>query len=68
MLQDERDGKLLDSRERELIVAYLRYALEDVRALSEIGSHFLQMTIASLTDEAALDSPSEPQLQTTQPH
>jgi hypothetical protein len=68
MLQDQRDGKLLDSRERELIVAYLRYALEDVRALSEIGSHFLQMTIASLTDEAALDSPSEPPLQTTQTH
>jgi hypothetical protein len=68
MLQDERDGKLLDSHERELIVAYLRYALEDVRALSEIGSHFLQMTIASLTDEAALDSSSEPPLQTTQTH
>lgn len=68
MLQDERDGKLLDSRERELIVAYLRYALEDVRALSEIGSHFLQMTIASLTDEATLDSPGEPPLQTTQTH
>lgn len=68
MLQDEQDGKLLDSHERELIIAYLRYALEDVRALSEIGSHFLQMAIASLADEAALDSPSEPPRQTTQTH
>jgi hypothetical protein len=68
MLQDERDGKMLDSHERELIVAYLRYALEDVRAFSEIGSHFLQLAIASLTDEAALDAPGEPPLQTTQRH
>jgi hypothetical protein len=67
MLLNEKDGKIFNPRERELIVAYLTYALEDVRSLSEIGSHFLQMTIASLCDEAALDSPGEP-LQPTPTH
>jgi hypothetical protein len=67
MMHDERDGRILNPRERELIVAYLSYALDDVRAISELGSHFLQMTIASLTDEAALDAASAP-LQTTPTH
>ena len=67
MFHDERDDRTLDPRERELIVAYLSYALEDVRAISEVGSHFLQMTIATLTDEAALDSATAP-LQTTPTH
>jgi hypothetical protein len=60
MLLDDKDDKIFNPRERELIVAYLTYALEDVRSLSEIGSHFLQMTIASLSDEAALDNPGQP--------
>lgn len=67
MLPNERDDKSLDPRERELIVAYLSYALEDVRAISEVGSHFLRLTISTLTDEAALDAAGEP-LQTTTPH
>jgi hypothetical protein len=60
MLLDEKDVKILNPRERELIVAYLTYALDDVSALSEVGSHFLRLTIATLTDEAALDTPGEP--------
>ena len=67
MYHDERADRTLDPRERELIVAYLSYALEDVRAISEVGSHFLQMTIATLTDEAALDAATTP-LQTTPTH
>jgi hypothetical protein len=72
MLPNERDGKILDPRERELIVAYLSYALEDVRAISEVGSRFLQLTISTLTDEAAtddaaIDAASEP-LRTTPTH
>lgn len=67
MMHDEREDRILDPRERELIVAYLSYALDDVRAISEVGSHFLQMTIATLTDEAALDAASAP-LQTTPTH
>jgi hypothetical protein len=67
MLLDEKHVKMLNPRERELIVAYLTYALDDVRALSEVGSQFLQLTIATLTDEAALDTPGEP-LQATPTH
>jgi hypothetical protein len=33
-------------------VAYLSYALDDVRAVSDIGLHLLQMTIAALRKEA----------------
>lgn len=68
MLQDRKEGKALDSRERELIVAYLSYALDDVRALSEVGSHFLQMTIATLTDEASLENLAPPLYPTPPTH
>ena len=37
--------------QRELIVAYLSYALDDVGALSPVGLRLLQMTIASLTGD-----------------
>ena len=67
MLLDEKEDKILNPRERDLIVAYLSYALDDVRALSEVGSHFLQMTIASLIDESVLDAPAE-ERPTTPPH
>jgi len=59
MLLDEKEDKILSPRERELIVAYLSYALDDVRALSEVGSHFLRLTIASLSDETVLDATAE---------
>ena len=57
MLQRESHGKpTMNARQRELIVAYLTYALDDVRALSEAGSRYLQMTIASINEEAGADS------------
>ena len=67
MLLDEKEDKILSPRERDLIVAYLSYAIDDVRALSEVGSHFLQMTIASLTDDSVPDAVAEPR-PTTPPH
>jgi hypothetical protein len=41
------------AQQRERVVAYLRYALEDVGALSPVGLRFLQMTIESLSDDFA---------------
>jgi hypothetical protein len=67
MFYGEKEGKDLSPRQRELVVLYLSYALEDVRALSEMGSHFLQMTIATISEEASLDTPVQP-IQTTTPH
>ena len=37
--------------QRDLVIAYLSYALEDVRALSKVSMQFLQMAIASLHEE-----------------
>jgi hypothetical protein len=67
MFDCEKESKTLSPRERELVVAYLSYALEDVRALSPMGSHFLQMTIASIAEETSLDTPVQP-LQSTVSH
>lgn len=67
MFDCEKESKTLTPRERELVVAYLSYALEDVRALSPMGSHFLQMTIASIAEETSLDAPVQP-LQSTVSH
>lgn len=67
MLLDEKEDKILSLHERDLIVAYLSYALDDVRALSAVGSHFLRLTIASLTDDAVLDATAEAR-PTTPPH
>ena len=67
MLHEDKESKALSPRQRELVVAYLSYALEDVRALSEAGSHLLQMTIATLTEESSMDTRFQP-LQSTTPH
>jgi hypothetical protein len=67
MFDCEKESKTLSPRERELVVAYLSYALEDVRALSPMGSHFLQMTIATIAEETSLDTPVQP-LQSTVSH
>jgi hypothetical protein len=64
---EEKQSKTLSPRQRELVVAYLSYAIEDVRALSEAGSHLLQMTIATITEETSLDTRIQP-LQSTTPH
>jgi alkylhydroperoxidase/carboxymuconolactone decarboxylase family protein YurZ len=67
MFYGEKESKTLNPRQRELVVLYLSYALEDVRALSEMGSHFLQMAIATISEEANLDTPVQP-IQTSTPH
>jgi hypothetical protein len=67
MFYGEKEGKNLSPRERELVIAYLSYAIEDVRALSEAGSRFLQMTIATIAEETTLETPTQP-LQTTTAH
>jgi hypothetical protein len=46
-------------RQRELIIAYLSYALDDIRALSEIGLHLLQLAIATINDDVVAEE-SEP--------
>jgi hypothetical protein len=45
-------AKNFSTDERELLVAYLSYALEDVRALSANALHLLQLTIATISEEA----------------
>ena len=67
MLHSEKESKTLSPRQRDLVIAYLSYALEDVRALSEMGSHFLQMAISTISEEASLDTPVQP-IQPTTPH
>ena len=67
MLHGEKESKALSPRQRDLVVAYLSYALEDVRALSEAGSHLLQMTIATINEESSQDTSVQP-LQSMTPH
>jgi hypothetical protein len=67
MLHEQMESETLSPRQRDLVVAYLSYALEDVRAISEAGSHLLQMTIATITEESSLDTRFQP-LQSTTPH
>jgi hypothetical protein len=67
MLHSEKEGKALSPRQRDLVIAYLQYALDDVRALSETGSHLLQMAIATINEETSLDTPVQP-LQSTTSH
>jgi hypothetical protein len=52
---EKSERKTIEPHQRELIVAYLTYALDDVRALSEVGLHLLQLAIATITDEVAAD-------------
>ena len=67
MLHSEIESKALSPRQRDLVIAYLSYALDDVRALSEAGSHLLQMTIATITEESSQDLSVQP-LQSMTPH
>ena len=67
MLHSEKESNALSPRQRDLVIAYLSYALDDVRALSEAGSHLLQMTIATITEESSQDLSVQP-LQSMTPH
>jgi len=67
MLHSEKESKTLSPHQRDLVIAYLSYALDDVRALSEAGSHLLQMTIATITEESSQNLSVQP-LQSMTPH
>jgi hypothetical protein len=43
----------LDVPAPEDVIAYLTYALEDVRALSSMGTAFLEVAIAQLIDDTS---------------
>jgi alkylhydroperoxidase/carboxymuconolactone decarboxylase family protein YurZ len=62
-----KDIASLNPRQRELIIAYLSYALDDVRALGGIGSQLLQMTIAAIAEDSVADDSSRA-LQSTLAH
>jgi len=54
MGDQEKDGKNYGAGgNRKLVVAYLTYALEDVRALNLVSAHLLEMTIEALDEEPA---------------
>jgi hypothetical protein len=49
-----RETRTLSNGHRHIekdIIAYLSYALKDVRKLSPLGAHLLEMSIAVLNDE-----------------
>jgi hypothetical protein len=62
-----KDIGIPDPWQRELIIAYLSYALDDVRALGGIGPQLLQMTIEAIAENPAADD-SNRALQSTQVH
>jgi hypothetical protein len=61
------DAELVDPHERKLIIAYLSYALDDVRMLGGAGLELLQMAIAEIAGEPAMDNFDRPQ-QSPLPH
>lgn len=57
----ERQGpKIVTPRERALVVAYLSYALDDVRALSEVALRHLQMAIRTVAEDTASEAIGPP--------
>jgi hypothetical protein len=59
-MTERNESKIERPPNRDLIVAYLSYALEDVRALSDVGLHFLYMAIASVSDEPQTEVVAQP--------
>jgi hypothetical protein len=55
MSEREIERKIFDSQERDLLVAYLSYALDDVEAISPAGLHHLQMAISSIAQNPVPD-------------
>ena len=53
MDQREIERKSIGSQERDLLVAYLSYALDDVEAISRAGLHHLRMAISSIAAHSA---------------
>jgi len=57
MSQAKDETTAVEPIERELIVAYLSYALDDVGAVSASGLQLLQLAIATIAREAAAENP-----------
>jgi hypothetical protein len=55
MSEEELEDKSVSLSERDLIVAYLSYALDDVEAISESGLHHLRMAISSIARDCTPD-------------
>jgi hypothetical protein len=53
--RDKANGRPDQAQKRELVAAYLSYALDEVGTLSPVGRRLLQMAIASLTDDTIED-------------
>jgi hypothetical protein len=58
MSQREIEQRIFDSQERDLLIAYLSYALDDVEAISRAGLHHLRMAISSIAQDPAPDTHS----------
>jgi hypothetical protein len=53
-MTDLQETRTLSNHHRHIekdIIAYLSYALKDVRKLSPLGAHLLEMSIAVLNDD-----------------
>lgn len=59
MSEVKSDRKPIGPEQREKIVAYLAYALDDVRPLSEVGLQLLQLAIASIIDDEKIDDETD---------
>ncbi|MGA2895097.1 MAG: hypothetical protein ABSE22_19700 [Xanthobacteraceae bacterium] len=59
MSQAKDETTAVEPIERELIVAYLSYALDDVGAVSASGLQLLQLAIATIAKEAAAENPDQ---------
>jgi hypothetical protein len=62
-----KDSEHVDLLERKLIIAYLSYALDDVRMLGGAGLEYLQMAIAEIAGEPSAANFDRPQ-QSPLPH
>lgn len=60
MGQVKETTRTVDLHERELLVAYLSYALDDIGAVSTNGLQLLQLTIATITQESAAQNADLP--------
>ena len=52
-LEITKDAESIKLSQRELLIAYLSYALNDVRKFSGTASQLLQMTIAAIAEGSA---------------
>jgi hypothetical protein len=56
MSEEEIERKSVSLSERDLIVEYLSYALDEVEAISESGLHHLRMAISSIARDSTPDA------------